>query len=424
MRLHFHVGKCFRASAGFPALASAGLIESRAINMRNKFYYWRYLGLDKKDVLQYEEPVRCENILFLRSQCLFIWIVTYAVGLVFLLNLEMFRKGIVLLCCGSVFMILYFLIRDAVSHIQTVTARHAAALVIAFAVTLFVITGYIGTFASGGRVAVTVVAVLLFIQVDVDILPEKNFVCAVLGFATFAVCSYLTKTQENFVLDMLDATMGTTLGMFVSWQKAKNKWEYVIAQGKLREINYELYHASVTDELTKLPNRRQAFDSFRKLSRRCAANGTVLACLIMDIDQFKQFNDTYGHPQGDRLLESIGGLLLRFARRSDLQVGRIGGEEFMFFWEDDDLDHVFSIAESVRLSVQSVPHPDSDKGAVVTVSIGVCARQPDSDFDTEDAYREADNAMYCAKRSGKNSCWRYYDEAGKYAPLLPVEKNA
>ena len=387
--------------------------------MRKRYLYWRYLGLDKEDVLEYADTVRCENILFLRAQCLFIWIVTYVVGLSFLFSPTMFPKGVALLCCGSIFMILYFLIRDAVKNIETISADKAAELVKAFAITLFVITGYIGTFAASknDNLAVTVVAVLLFIQVDIDILPEKNLFYAVLGFAIFAVCSYITKSKTIFIGDLLDATMGTTLGMFVSWQKAKNKWEYVIAQGKLREINYELYHASVTDELTKLPNRRQAFDYFRKLSQRCIENGSALACLIMDIDQFKLFNDTYGHPQGDKLLESVGALLLRFSRRNGIQAGRIGGEEFMFFWEETKLDHVYEIAESIRLAVQGVPHPDSEKGELITVSIGICVCKPDADFDIEESYREADNAMYCAKRNGKNSCWRFYPETGKYAPI-------
>ena len=391
--------------------------------MRKKLYYWKYLGLGRRDVLDYADTVRRENILFLRPQCLFIWVVTFVVSFAFLVTPSLFYKGLALLCCGSVFMILYFLIRNAVRNIETVSTRKAIGLVATFAVTLFVITGYIGTFASGGELAVTVVAMLLFIQVDIDILPEENFFFALFGLTVFVICSYLTKTREHFLIDILDATMGTTLGMFVSWQKARNKWEYVIAQSKLREINYELYRASVTDELTKLPNRRQAFEYFHKLSQRCIENSSILVCIIMDIDQFKQFNDTYGHPQGDRLLESIGTLLLRFARRNDLQVGRIGGEEFMFFWEETKPDHVYEIAESIRLSVQSVPHPESDKGLSITVSIGVCAITPGPDFDIEQSYREADNAMYCAKRSGKNSCWRYYSETGRYAPILQKERS-
>lgn len=386
--------------------------------MRKRFYEWKYFGLHKKDVLEYADMIRCENILFLRVQCLFIWLVTYGVGLAFLVSPDMFRKGAMLLCCGSVFMILYFLIRDASKNIEFLDAKKASALVKAFAITLFIVTGYIGTFASDGRVAVTVVAVLLFVQVDIDILPEQNLGYALAGFGIFALCSYLTKSRDVFILDMLDATMGTTLGLFVSWQKSKNKWEYVIAQGKLREINYQLYHASVTDDLTKLPNRRQTFDHFNQLSLRCAENQSMLACIVMDIDCFKRFNDTYGHPQGDRLLRNMGEVLLRFARSNEVQVGRIGGEEFMFFWEEYDCERGYEIAEAIRLAVQEIPHPDSDKGELVTVSIGMSLHRLELDFDMEDAYREADNAMYCAKRSGKNSCWRYYPEDGKYAPIV------
>lgn len=386
--------------------------------MRKMFYTWKYMGLNKEDVLAYADTVSCENILFLRAQCLFIWIVTYVVGLGFLMTPGMFRKSAALLVCGSVFMLLYFLIRHAVKNIETIHTSRANRLSNAFAATLFAVACYIGTFASeGGQIAVTVVAVLLFIQVDIDRMPQENLIYSILGFSVFAVCSYLTKAKASFVIDLLDATMSTTLGMFVSWQKSKNKWEYIIAQGKLREINYELYHASMTDELTKLPNRRQAFDCFRKLSQRCTESGSILACIIMDIDQFKLFNDSYGHPEGDRLLEHVGALLLRFSRRNAVHVGRIGGEEFMLFWEESDPERIYALAESLRLSMQSIPHPGSAQGERVTVSIGICACRPGSDFDIEKSYCEADNAMYCAKRSGKNSCWRYYPETENYAPI-------
>lgn len=385
--------------------------------MHEKINYWKYFGLNKQDVMEYADTVSIENILFLRPQCLFIWIATYLCGLGFLFQPGLFRKSIVLFACGSFFMILYFLIRDAIRSIETIRVKRASILVRAFAIVLFGITCYIGTFAANGQLAVTVVAVLLFIQVDVDVLPVKNLRYALMGFGIFMLCSYLTKDQYHFLLDVLDATMSTTLGLFVSWQKAKNKWEYVIAQGKLREINYELYHASVTDELTKLPNRRQAFDRFRKLSERCIENDATLACIIMDIDQFKQFNDTYGHPQGDKLLETVGKLLLHFACRTGVQVGRIGGEEFMFFWEETDPEHIFTVAESIRTAIQSIPHPDRDKGAVVTASLGICGCEPKSGFDIEEVYREADNAMYCAKRSGKNGCWCYCPGTGQYAPI-------
>lgn len=385
--------------------------------MHEKINDWKYFGLNKQDVMEYADAVSIENMLLLRPQCRFIWIATYLCGLGFLFQPGLFRKGVALFICGSFFMVLYFLIRDAIKRIETIRVKKASRLVRAFAVVLFGITCYIGTFASDGQLAVTVVAVLLFIQVDVDVLPAANLRYALMGFGVFMLCSYLTKDQYYFVLDVLDATMGTTLGLFVSWQKAKNKWEYVIAQGKLREVNYELYHASVTDELTKLPNRRQAFDRLRKLSARCIENNTMLVCIIMDIDQFKQFNDTYGHPQGDKLLETVGALLLQFACRTGIQVGRIGGEEFLFFWEETDPERVFSTAESIRMAVQSVPHPDRDKGAVVTASLGICRCRPRPGFDVEKAYREADNAMYCAKRSGKNSCWCCRPGTGQYAPI-------
>ena len=95
--------------------------------MRKKLYYWRYMGLGRDDVLAYWNTIRCENVLFLRAQCLFIWLITYLVGLSLLFSTEdLFRKDLALLCCGSVFMVLYFLIRDAAKNVDELATQPSA----------------------------------------------------------------------------------------------------------------------------------------------------------------------------------------------------------------------------------------------------------------------------------------------------------
>lgn len=378
---------------------------------------WMYFGLDKDEVLKYKDTVSLDNLRVLHAQCLVMAIFLFVVGPVLLLTTADSLKGYIISGCGVYYSVLYAAVHYNMKHTEKVSAYKADLLVLMFSFALFLLCLYIGTVDMDGFPAVTLVAVLLFLQIDFDSRPHRNLLTILIALAIFLVCSYFSKERYVFILDVIDATLGTSLGLFVSWQKSKIKWENVIAQGKLKEVNYELYHACVTDELTKLPNRRQVFEGIEDECKTCIENGTQLVCIIMDIDQFKEYNDTYGHPQGDILLQKLGALLLQLSQSLDINVGRIGGEEFMFYWDEPNAERAYTIAEQIRLTVQNLPHPAKINGARITVSMGVSSKHPTEGFDIDISYREADNAMYQAKRNGKNSCWRYYSETDTFAPI-------
>jgi len=385
--------------------------------MGNSIEKWKYFGLDKKEVLKYSNTVSLDNLKVLKAQCIVMAIFLFIVGPVLLLLTNDSIKGYFIVGCAVYFTVLFFSVRHTLFSTKEVTASRADFLVFLFSFALYFLCLYIGTVDMDGYPAVTLVAILLFLQIDFDTLPHKNLITILIALTIFLISSYFSKSKDVFIFDVIDATLGTSLGLFVSWQKAKIKWEHVIAQGKLKEVNYELYHACITDDLTKLPNRRQVFEGIEIQCKSCIENGSYLVCIVMDIDQFKEFNDTYGHPQGDILLQRLGGLLLQLSHSLDINVGRIGGEEFMFYWEERNADRAYSVAEQIRLTVQNIPHPAEKDGALITVSVGVSVKNTFDGFDIDDAYREADDAMYHAKRSGKNSCWRYYQEKDTFAPV-------
>ena len=385
--------------------------------MGNRIEKWKYFGLDKEEVLKYRDTVSLDNLKVLNAQCIVMAIFLFIVGPVLLITTADYLKGLIITASGVYFTALYLVVHKNIDPIKKTTAARADLLVFLFSLALYLLCLYIGTIDMDGYPAVTLVAILLFIQIDFDTLPHRNLSIILVALIVFLTISYFYKDSSAFIYDAIDATLGTALGLFVSWQKARIKWEHVIDQGKLKEVNYKLYHACITDELTKLPNRRQVFEGIENEYKNCLENGTLLVCIVMDIDQFMEFNDTYGHPQGDVLLQKLGGLLKQLSRSLDIKVGRIGGEEFMFYWEENNADRAYSVAEQIRLSVQNIPHPARKEGATITVSMGVSVKTPFDDFVIEDAYREADDAMYHAKRSGKNTCWRYYSDTNSFASI-------
>jgi diguanylate cyclase (GGDEF)-like protein len=158
------------------------------------------------------------------------------------------------------------------------------------------------------------------------------------------------------------------------------------------------------DGLTGLYNRRTMDARLEEEYVRHGRAGRPLAVLMLDVDRFKEYNDTKGHQAGDDVLKRIAGVLDGHARRAGDTASRYGGEEFALILPHTDIQGAYSLAESIRRSVeeQSIPHPGSPAG-VVTVSIGVTSGIPGQPARPESLCRAADVALYDAKKSGRNA---------------------
>lgn len=160
---------------------------------------------------------------------------------------------------------------------------------------------------------------------------------------------------------------------------------------------------ALEDELTGLPNRRSFNLQFAHMWDKAFAEQTCLGLVILDVDQFKQYNDMAGHPAGDACLRSIAQVLNRIAEVSRAIAARIGGEEFALILSDTSVEQAREIAEAVRVSVLELAlrHPTLPCG-LQTVSLGVTVRQPMSGQTAMDLMQLADGALYAAKRGGRN----------------------
>jgi diguanylate cyclase (GGDEF)-like protein/PAS domain S-box-containing protein len=172
-------------------------------------------------------------------------------------------------------------------------------------------------------------------------------------------------------------------------QLAENR----ILQEKLREL-------AVRDPLTELFNRRYMEETLRRELSRSAREDRPLSLVMIDIDHFKQLNDTYGHPAGDLVLKELAALLLRHLRSEDI-VCRFGGEEFVAILPGAPLMAAAQRAESWRLAFQELRIEYEDQVLTGTLSMGI-AEYPRHGATGEDLLFQADSAMYMAKRAGRN----------------------
>lgn len=160
---------------------------------------------------------------------------------------------------------------------------------------------------------------------------------------------------------------------------------------------------SMIDVLTDLPNRRSFNKHIDTEWKRAIRDRSPVSLLIMDIDKFKLYNDTYGHPQGDVLLETISKVFRDTLKRPGDFVARWGGEEFVVCLPSTDLSGAFNLAERLRENVEDTLIPCAD-GTItrVTVSIGVSSETPKTESSLNDFISKADQALYMAKNTGRN----------------------
>jgi len=168
----------------------------------------------------------------------------------------------------------------------------------------------------------------------------------------------------------------------------------------LNERNQALETLSSTDVLTGLHNRRHMRDALNAEVARHQRNGRSFSIMMVDVDHFKKYNDTYGHPEGDVLLKKVGEILKSSLRTNDF-AARYGGEEFLILLPDQDEKGAVEVGERIRQRIAVETEDPANKRQAVTVSIGV-ATFPEAGRTASVLLGNADAALYKAKNSGRN----------------------
>lgn len=217
-----------------------------------------------------------------------------------------------------------------------------------------------------------------------------------------AVARCLPADDDANALDVMLSVRDITL--------RKEAEEAEEAEEALAESRRELERMSRTDPLTGLANRRQLDERLAQALARLGRGGPPVALLYLDVDHFKQVNDSLGHAAGDALLREFARRLRDSVRVTDL-VARPGGDEFVLMLEDPGPAGAETVARKV-LEATQVPIEAEGTALVVGTSIGIaCARRP---VEPASLMARADAALYVAKRAGRN---RYHLDAGDDPPV-------
>jgi diguanylate cyclase (GGDEF)-like protein len=178
-------------------------------------------------------------------------------------------------------------------------------------------------------------------------------------------------------------------------------------QNQIKIVNQmrTIERLSMIDQLTGIPNRRSFDERVRLEWKRSIREGidNSISILVLDVDHFKNYNDTYGHQQGDVALQTVAGMFSKLLKRSSDFAARWGGEEFIILLPDTPLEGAMEIAENIRSNIEKteIRHADGTK-TKVTVSIGANAENPTVDSPVDAFISRADKALYAAKAAGRN----------------------
>ena len=209
-----------------------------------------------------------------------------------------------------------------------------------------------------------------------------------------------------FVIVVVGITAGLQRIIWRRMIKKERELKEEIEERKkeLQEVKYELERLIVHDRLTEIYNHRWFNQFFEYEWKRTVRKGGPISLIMIDIDFFKKFNETYGRNKGDICLVSIAKILQETIKRSSDVVARFGGEEFVIVLSGTDKRGVDVVAENARKSVEdlNIPHESSPLSDHVTISLGCATMHPRQHLDSSLLIKAAEEALYLSKQEGRN----------------------
>ncbi len=167
------------------------------------------------------------------------------------------------------------------------------------------------------------------------------------------------------------------------------------------EIHEEVQKLATTDSLTGLYNKRYFMETLTKLFKTTLRYSTPVSLIMVDIDNFKNINDRFGHQAGDRALKEISALLLKSLREIDIPA-RYGGDEIAIILPETEIEQAFFVAKRIKRLVESISIDIEEENITLKASFGISSCPNPAIKTVEDMISAADTALYRAKRNGKN----------------------
>jgi len=373
--------------------------------MKKFLYNWKFYSFGREQYQQCMNNAFINNLQNLKQGNLIIAIyaVLYAIIPLFAEGLNFFRVGVCLLV-AFIAMLIYLLSHYVMQQVNV--KNHVIYLLITFYYFNLMFFGiYQSIWTNPDKpasviYAFLVIALLLFINP-----PQFNFFLTLGASAVFVIFAILKKDFQIWIYDIVHIAIAGSISIFFSWQISKLRMGLELSANQLEEERNKYEDQSITDELTRLRNKRDFSNTFQRYLSNYRSSDDFICIAIADIDFFKFYNDHYGHLKGDDCLRTIGVVLNNLKDDLGIYTARVGGEEFAALWFEKDVANVDKVINHwiEAIKAQAIPHEKSKVNSLVTMSIGVYISKCGAYQDTKILYDLADKALYTAKQGGRNA---------------------
>jgi len=250
---------------------------------------------------------------------------------------------------------------------------------------------------------VVYMTIMMIIPVATYLDPAFLVLQNIVGSAIIEILIYRYDTSEimkaSFINFFVYAFVAILVGYAYTTMRLKNYYKHI----QLLAMNQKLKDSAEVDFLSGLYNRTKLNEVSQQLWLKGLETQTALACILCDIDNFKQINDTYGHQEGDRWIQEMAALLQETVTYKNSHCFRYGGEEFLVVIPGINLEEAQEIAERIRMGFEQIRI--GNKKHKGTISCGVYCAVPTNLHNIEKFYANADNNLYRAKAKGKNQIY-------------------
>ena len=263
---------------------------------------------------------------------------------------------------------------------------------------------YIGVWSNPDKLAVTFMGFLICILLPHIYSPLFNLCLTLCAMLVFSLSTVYIKVPANWMFDIVNVLIAGLISIIFCWQVSAIRISQVASASKLKEERDNYYNQSTIDELTHLKNRRDFIQTLQRYLTNFRDNDEWMWLAIADVDFFKNYNDHYGHPKGDEVLQAIGDVFNNLRDNLNIYAARIGGEEFALLRFEKHNTGVDDIITAIhqKIAALNIPHEKSEIAPCITVSIGVFIVRCGAVIDPEKMYRTADEMLYKAKTSSRN----------------------
>ena len=354
--------------------------------MFKKFLNWFDGGYDREFYKKHQNYIQQNN-----SRVLGIGLITIAIFLSSFLVVEL-TTGIIQIHVNAFAIMLGLTIIMFAIHTLLTKNKYIATLVLMsiFVASFSTFLIFEETYYMPNKNAVIFYVFMLALPILIIAPPYAIINYNILSFAALAIMSYIFKEKSLFIKDLMFGLCCIVAGIFLGRHSLINTFDGYNLRDKLE-------YQSRYDPLTNIYNRRAG----RKRLEEVMVNEDKIAIAMIDIDDFKLYNDTYGHVKGDEVLRTLSSIFLYHARKHGFFVSRFGGEEFLFVTYGYDVEIIRSILDECAKDMK-LAHIEDKNSQYGTVTFSAGYTITNSCKDIEKLVEIADEALYLAKDNGKN----------------------